>query len=93
MGTAVVFIARVTSPIDAVIVDLERRIAAYRATHAAAQPTLGELMGCAVEDTDFLGDIDRDRPSSPSSRPMPLTLRPGYGRRNMARRGMTCRTR
>ena len=46
--------------IDAEIIDLERRIAAYRATHAAAQPTLGELVGRAVEDTDFLGDIDRD---------------------------------
>lgn len=57
------FIARATPPdaaIDAEIIDLERRIAAYRATHAAAQPTLGELVGRAVEDTDFLGDIDRD---------------------------------
>ena len=42
------------------MIDLERRIAAYRATHAAAQPTLGELVARAVEDTDFLGDIDRD---------------------------------
>ena len=57
------FVARVTPPdaaIDAEIIDLERRLAAYRATHAAAQPTLGELVGRAVEDTDFLGDINRD---------------------------------
>jgi hypothetical protein len=57
------FIARVIpsdAAIDAEIIDLERRIAAHRATHAAAQPTLGELVGRAVEDTDFLGDIDRD---------------------------------
>ena len=57
------FIARAIPPdaaIDAEMIDLERRIAAYRATHAAAQPTLGELVGRAVDDTDFLGDIDRD---------------------------------
>jgi len=51
------FIARVLPPVDA---EIERRIATFRATHAAAQPTLGELMGGAVEGTDFLGDIDRD---------------------------------
>jgi hypothetical protein len=57
------FIVRATPPdaaIDAETIDLERRIAAYRATHAAAQPTLGELVGSAVQGTDFLGDIDRD---------------------------------
>jgi hypothetical protein len=56
-------IARVTPPdaaIDTEIIDLERRIAAFRAAHAAAQPTLGELVGRAVGGTDFLGDIDRD---------------------------------
>ena len=54
------FIARVTPPVDAEIVELERRIATFRATHAAAQPTLGELMRRAVEGTDFLGDVDSD---------------------------------
>jgi hypothetical protein len=56
------FVARATPPdaaIDAEIIDRERRIAAFRAAHAVAQPTKGELMGRAVEDTDFLGDIDR----------------------------------
>ena len=46
---------------DAEIIDLERRIAAYRAPHSSAQPTLGELVGSVVEGTDFLGDIDIDR--------------------------------
>jgi hypothetical protein len=54
------FIVRITPPVDAEIVELERRIAMFRATHAAVQPTLGELMRHAVEGTDFLGDIDRD---------------------------------
>jgi hypothetical protein len=54
-----VFIARVTASVDAEIVELERHIAAFRATHAS-QPTLSELVGRAVEDTDLLGDIDRD---------------------------------
>ena len=54
------FIVRITPPVDDEIVELERRIATFRATHAAVQPTLGELMRHAVEGTDFLGDIDRD---------------------------------
>jgi hypothetical protein len=54
------FIARVTPPVDAEIVALERRLTAYRAKHAVVQPTLGELIGCAIGDTDFLGDINRD---------------------------------
>jgi hypothetical protein len=60
---AAMLIARVTPPdtaTDVESVDLERRIAVFRATPAAAQPTRGELVGRAVEDTDFLGDIDRD---------------------------------
>jgi hypothetical protein len=57
------FIARATPPdaaTDAEFIALER-IAAFRAAHAVAQPTVGELMGRTVQNTDFLGDFDRDR--------------------------------
>jgi hypothetical protein len=53
------FIAPATPPdaaIDAELVDLKRRIAAFRAAHAVARPTVGEL-GRAVRNTDL---PDRD---------------------------------